>query len=127
MAEPKKLHIPAAFDRVTEYWSPHVAARLNGQEVRLAKIKGPFEWHRHDGVDEAFFVMRGRFSMRFREGAREWAIAMTEGDLLVVPAGAEHMPDADEECWIMLFETAGTRNTGEHESERTRKHLPELC
>ena len=118
----KKINIPAAFNRIPEPWSPHIVAKVNGQEVRLAKIAGSFEWHHHDGVDEVFFVVRGRFTMRFRDKD----VAMEEGDLIVVPAGVEHMPQADEECWIMMFEKAGTSNTGEHESERTKRDLPVL-
>jgi mannose-6-phosphate isomerase-like protein (cupin superfamily) len=118
----RKINIPGAFDRIPEAWSPHVAARLNGQEIRLVKLEGRFDWHSHDGIDEAFFVVRGRFVMRLRDGD----VAMEEGDLLVVPAGVEHMPEAAEECWVMLFEPAGTLNTGERETARTRRDLPEL-
>ncbi len=118
----KKLNIASAFDRIPEAWSPHIAGRVNNQEVRLAKINGAFEWHHHDGVDEAFFVVKGGFTMRFRD--RD--IAMGEGDFLVVPAGVEHMPVAEEECWIMMIEDAGTLNTGENASARTKRDLPEL-
>ncbi len=117
-----KINIPAAFDRIAECWSPHIAARVNGQEVRLAKIEGAFEWHHHDGVDEAFFVVKGAFVMRFRDRDVE----MDEGDFITVPAGVEHMPVADKECWIMLIESAGALNTGEHVSERTKHELPDL-
>lgn len=117
-----KINIPASFDRIPEFWSPHIAGRVNGQDVRLAKIKGAFEWHRHDGVEEAFFVVKGRFVMRFRD--RD--VAMAEGDLLVVPPNTEHMPVAEEECWIMLIETAGELNTGDKVTERTRGALPDL-
>ncbi|MEQ8936745.1 MAG: cupin domain-containing protein, partial [Amphiplicatus sp.] len=78
--------------------------------------------HRHEGVDEAFFVVKGRFTMRLRTGD----VAMEEGDLIVVPAGVEHMPHADEECWIMMVEKAGTLNTGETVTERTKTALPVL-
>ncbi|PQA88849.1 mannose-6-phosphate isomerase [Marinicaulis flavus] len=122
----KKINIPAAFDRIDETWSPHIAARVNGQEVRLAKIDGAFEWHRHDGVEEAFFVVKGGFTMRFRAKDEQWDVAMEEGDFITVPAGVEHMPVAEEECWIMLIESAGALNTGEHVSARTRTDLPEL-
>ncbi len=122
MPTPKKINIPAAFGRITETWSPHIAARVNGQEVRLAKIEGPFEWHRHDGVDEAFFVVKGAFTMKFRDGEVE----MGEGDFLVVPAGVEHMPVAKGECWIMMIEDAGTLNTGEKVTDRSKTDLPEL-
>ncbi len=123
---PKKLNIPAAFDRIEETWSPHIAARVNNQDVRLAKIHGAFEWHHHVDSEEAFFVVKGGFTMRFRDAGRAWDVPMREGDFLVVPIGVEHMPVADEECWIMLIEHADVRNTGEHESERTKHNLPEL-
>lgn len=122
MSEIRKLNIPAAFNRIPEPWSPHIAARVNDQEVRLAKIEGSFDWHHHDGVDELFFVVKGRFVMRFRDND----VAMEEGDLVVVPSGVEHMPVADEECWIMLVENAGTRNTGETVTVRTKAELPVL-
>ncbi len=118
-----KLNIPAAFDQIGEYWSPHVAARVNGQEVRLAKIEGAFDWHAHAGVDEAFFVVRGAFTMRFRD--RD--VAMEEGDFIVVPAGVEHKPDAEKECWILMIESAGTLNTGDRETARTKRDLPHIA
>lgn len=118
----KKLNIPAAFGRIPESWSPHIAARVNSQEVRLAKIHGAFDWHFHDGVDELFFVIKGRFVMRFRESD----VAMEEGDMIVVPANVEHMPVADEECWILLVEDADTRNTGDKVTEKTKTDLPIL-
>ena len=118
----KKINIPAAFDQIAEPWSPHIAARINNQEVRLAKLQGAFEWHAHEDADEAFFVVKGAFTMRFRD----CDVAVGEGELIVVPAGAEHMPVADEECWVMLIENADTVNTGANISERTKTDLPEL-
>ena len=126
MKEIRKLNIPAAFSRIPEPWSPHIAARVNDQEVRLAKIEGSFDWHFHDGVDEMFFVVKGRFKMRFRAEDEQWDVAMEEGDMIVVPANVEHMPVADEECWIMMVEDAGTRNTGDKVTDRTRTSLPIL-
>lgn len=118
----RKINIPKAFDQINDCWSPHIAAEVNGQEVRIAKIDGPFEWHHHDGVDEAFFVVKGAFTMRFRD--RD--VPLSEGDLIVVPAGVEHMPVAEEECWIMMIENAGTLNTGENVTGRTKRDLPVL-
>ncbi|WP_425410181.1 cupin domain-containing protein [Hyphococcus sp.] len=118
----KKINLKKAFDRIEDYWSPHIAANVNGQDIRLAKLKGEFEWHRHDNVEEAFLVMKGGFTMRFRDRDAP----LQEGDLIVVPAGVEHMPVAEEECWVVLIENAGTRNTGEHRSDRTKDDLPAL-
>lgn len=118
----KKINITSAFDKIPEPWSPYIAGRVNNQEVRLAKIEGAFEWHAHDGVEEAFFVVKGAFTMRFRDHDVE----MREGDFLVVPVGVEHMPVAERECWIMMIESAGTINTGANISDRTKRDLPEL-
>ena len=118
----RKLNIPSAYDQISETWSPHIAANVNGQDVRLAKIEGAFEWHHHEGVEEAFFVVKGGFTMRFRDED----VVLTEGDFIVVPAGVEHMPVADEECWIMMIENAGTLNTGENVTERSKANLPVL-
>ncbi len=31
----------------SEHWSPQVVADLNGQQVRLVKLQGAFDWHAH--------------------------------------------------------------------------------
>ncbi|MEM9168436.1 MAG: cupin domain-containing protein [Pseudomonadota bacterium] len=119
----KKLNIPGAYDRISEPWSPAIAARVNGQEVRLAKIEGAFDFHKHDDADEAFFVVKGRFVMEF-PGAED--VPLEEGDLLVVPKGTTHRPVAEAECWIMMIEKAGVLNTGDVVTDRTKTDLPEL-
>ena len=96
----------ALFD---DHWSPRIVAALNGQEVKLAKFIGAFDWHRHSDVDEMFLVIRGGFRMEFRDRSVE----LTEGQMIVVPRGVEHRPVADEECAVMLIETAGLVNTGD--------------
>jgi mannose-6-phosphate isomerase-like protein (cupin superfamily) len=119
----RKINIPAAFDRISETWSPHIVARVNSHEVRLAKIHGEFDWHHHDGIDEMFYVVKGQFVMQFRDHD----VVMAEGDLVVVPAGVEHKPVAEEECWVMLIEDAGAINTGDKVTERTKFDLPSLA
>ena len=118
----KSINIPNSFDRITEYWSPQIAGRVNNAEVRLAKIKGEFDWHKHDEEDEAFFVVRGALSMRLRDRTVE----MAEGDFFVVPRGVEHQPVADEECWIMMIEQIGALNTGDRITDKTKHDLPRL-
>lgn len=106
----------------TAHWTPHVVAELNGQLVKVAKIKGTFDWHHHEHEDELFLVLRGRFRLEFREHSVE----VCEGELVVVPRGVEHRPVADEECHILLFEPAGTLNTGNLINERTRDRLERI-
>jgi mannose-6-phosphate isomerase-like protein (cupin superfamily) len=100
-----------------EQWTPRVIAQLNGQEVKLARLEGPFEWHRHPEADELFLVLGGHLTIELRN---QDEIRLDEGDYCVVPAGMEHRPVAEEgEAQVLLFEPSGTRNTGDHESDRT--------
>jgi mannose-6-phosphate isomerase-like protein (cupin superfamily) len=43
----------------SDYWSPKVVGELNGQQVKVAKLKGEFVWHHHEHEDELFLVMKG--------------------------------------------------------------------
>ncbi|MBL8716718.1 MAG: cupin domain-containing protein [Myxococcales bacterium] len=105
-------------------WNPRVIAALNGQEVKLARLEGPFIWHAHAGADELFLVVQGRFRMELRDRA----IDLTEGQMIVIPRGVEHRPVADEgECAVLLFEPAGVVNTGDAAAEaRTRATLERI-
>ncbi|MCP4833823.1 MAG: cupin domain-containing protein [Phycisphaera sp.] len=103
----------ALFD---DHWSPRIVAALNGQQVKLAKFKGSFEWHAHPDEDEMFLVIHGCFTMHFRDRS----VTLGPGQMIVVPKGVEHRPAADEECAVMLVEPAGLVNTGDAEaSDRT--------
>jgi mannose-6-phosphate isomerase-like protein (cupin superfamily) len=115
----EKVNIAEKFSRISEYWKPYVAAELNGQHVKLDKLKGDFVFHHHENEDEMFLVMKGRFRMEFLD-RHEWIEA---GEFIVVPRGVEHRPVADEECWILLFEPASTLNTGNVRNERTLSQL----
>ena len=114
-----KLNLAEAFGRFSEHWSPRIAAELNGQQVKLVKFKGAFEWHHHEQEDEMFLVHRGSFVMEFRDKQ----IALHAGEFLVVPRGVEHRPVAAEEVEVVLFEPATTLNTGNIENERTVRDL----
>jgi mannose-6-phosphate isomerase-like protein (cupin superfamily) len=91
-----------------DHWSPKIIAELNGQEVKLAKVKGEFVWHSHEDEDEMFFIIKGKLKIEFRDKTVE----LKEGDMIVVPKGVEHRPVADEEVHLMLFEPASTKHTG---------------
>lgn len=98
-----------------EQWSPRVIGALNGQFVKLAKIRGEFVWHAHADEDEFFLVLRGAMTIRLRD--RD--VRLTEGEFFIVPRGVEHCPIAEEECHILLFEPANTAHTGETADART--------
>jgi mannose-6-phosphate isomerase-like protein (cupin superfamily) len=93
----------------SELWSQKKVADLNDYEVKLAKLKGEFVWHSHESTDELFLVISGRLTIQLRDGD----VVLGAGELFVVPRGVEHCPVADEETAILLFEPAGTLNTGD--------------
>lgn len=117
-----KVDLASAFATFTEHWSPRVAAELNGQQVKLVKFQGTFDWHFHEHEDELFLVHRGSFVMEFRDKKVE----LHEGELLVVPRGVEHRPVAEREVEVVLFEPATTLNTGNVRSERTVAELKRI-
>lgn len=110
-----KVSLEEKFSRFDEAWSPRIAAELNGQQVKLVKLRGPFVWHLHEREDELFLVVKGRLRMELRDGVVE----LDPGEFLVVPRGTEHRPVAPGECWVLLFEPATTLNTGNVRDERT--------
>jgi mannose-6-phosphate isomerase-like protein (cupin superfamily) len=110
-----KVNIAEKLSLFSDYWTPRIVAELNGQHVKVVKLKGPFVWHQHAGEDELFLVVRGRLRMEFRDRAVE----LGEGELIVVPRGVEHRPVAEAEVAVLLFEPASTLNTGDVRNERT--------
>ena len=104
-----KVSLSEKFASFSEHWRPKIVGELNGQEVKLAKFKGEFVWHQHENEDEMFLVWRGRMRLEFRDRVVE----LGPGEFLVVPRRVEHRTVADEECEVVLFEPAATRNTGD--------------
>lgn len=113
------VNLAEKLSRVDDHWHPRIVGALNGQHVKVARLLGAFEWHHHDDEDELFLVVRGTLRMELRDGD----VTIGEGEFLIVPRGVEHRPVADAEVHVVLFEPAGTRNTGNVTSERTREHL----
>jgi mannose-6-phosphate isomerase-like protein (cupin superfamily) len=115
----EKVNLSEKFSLIHDHWNPRIAGELNGQQVKLVKFQGPFTWHRHDEEDELFLVIRGSFFMEFRDRQ----IEVSEGEFLIVPKGTDHRPNAPQEVEVLLFEPAGTLNTGNIRNEFTQPTL----
>ncbi len=115
----EKVNLGEKFSQIDNYWTPRIAAELNGQHVKLVKISGAFSWHSHEHEDELFLVVKGSFVMEFRDRH----ITVNQGEFLVVPRGTEHRPHAESEAEVLLFEPAGTLNTGNVKNDFTREEL----
>ena len=114
----EKFNLTDVCGEIPDHWSPRVVAELNGQVVKVAKIKGEFVWHHHEDEDEFFMVLKGHLVLKLPD--RD--VILDEGDAFVVPRGMEHMPVADEEVYILMFEPQSTVNTGNVRNELTILH-----
>jgi mannose-6-phosphate isomerase-like protein (cupin superfamily) len=112
---PDKVVLAEKLAKFSEQWSPRIVGELNGQHVKLVKFQGEFIWHHHAHEDELFLVLAGNFDMHFRDHV----VPLREGEFLIVPRGVEHRPVAEHEVSVLLFEPAGTVNTGNAGGERT--------
>ena len=114
-----KVNLNEKLALFSEHWSPRIVGELNGQHVKLVKLKGEFVWHHHEHEDELFLVLKGSLTIRLRDGD----VVLNEGEFFIVPRGIEHQPVAEEEVHVLLFEPASTLNTGNVRNERTVEHL----
>jgi len=117
-----KVNISEKFNQFKEYWNPKIVGEINDSYVKLAKLKGEFEWHFHEEEDELFLVVKGKLLLKLRD--RD--IHLEEGEFFIVPKGVEHLPIADEEAHVIFIEPRTTLNTGNVQDERTVSDLERL-
>ncbi|MEQ1780762.1 MAG: cupin domain-containing protein [Hyphomonadaceae bacterium] len=117
MQTPKAISISDKFALFSEPWQPKRIGRIDGYDVRLARLQGEFVFHAHADADEFFLVIEGVLRMHFRDHFED----VPAGSLIIVPKGVEHKPEAlTPETKIMLVEKSETVNTGDGPaSERT--------
>ena len=117
-----KVNLTDKFSLFNGFWEPKIAGELNGQYIKLAKFKGGFVWHHHENEDEFFMVIKGHLTIKLRNEDVE----LDEGEFYIIPKGVEHMPVAEEEVHVMLFEPKGTVNTGNAASDKTVDDLEKI-
>ena len=113
---PVKVSLADKFALFDEQWAPRLAARYNGNEVRLAKLEGDFHWHQHDATDELFLVIEGKLEIEFEDRTQ----TLGAGEMIVVPRGTLHCPRAPQgEVKVLIIDAEGTPNTGDEETAYT--------
>jgi mannose-6-phosphate isomerase-like protein (cupin superfamily) len=48
-------------------FSPRTVATYNNNDIMLAKLEGPFRWHKHDETDDFFLVLKGWLDIELRD------------------------------------------------------------
>ena len=121
MKKIESINLMEKFSLFTKQWTPQVIGELNGQYVKICKLKGDFVWHAHKNEDELFMVFKGTLLMDFRDGR---TVKVKEGEILIVPRGVEHRPHTNGEIvFNLLFEPKSTEHTGGEETPLEVKKL----
>lgn len=118
MIEVNGINIGEKFNSFSEYWTPKIVGELNGQFVKLAKLKGEFVWHNHKEEDELFYVYKGKLQIKLKDKI----VNIDQGEFFIIPKGVDHSPYAENECHVILFEPKATAHTGNVEHELTVKN-----
>lgn len=120
--EIRVVNIAEKLEQFKEHWQPKIVGELNDSYVKLVKFQGEFVWHHHDAEDELFLIVKGAMRMRLRGKD----LMVRPGEFVIIPRGVEHMPVADEETHVLLFEPSTTLNTGNVANERTVPKLERI-
>ena len=96
-------------DAVTDRWYNQTLCRVNDSVVRIGVMQGEYHWHKHDDLDEFFYVVEGTFLIDL-EG-RTVELSPRQG--FVVPKGAVHRTRAPARAIILMVEGAGIVPTGD--------------
>ena len=117
----ESINIMKKFSLFNELWTPKIIGELNGQQVKICKLKDDFVWHSHENEDELFMVFKGTLFIDFRDGS---TVEINEGEIIIIPKGVEHRPHTNGDIvFNLLFEPKTTLHTGETETEMTVKEL----
>lgn len=103
------VNLAEKLEMFSDHFKPRTVGQFNGHDLMVAKLKGPFSWHKHDDTDDFFLVLKGQLTIQMRERS----VHLGPGELFVVPKGVEHCPVAEEEVHVLLIEATGTPNTGD--------------
>jgi len=115
----EQVNLQSKLSLFTDYFAPRTVAQFNGHDVMVAKLKGPFQWHKHDDTDDFFLVVSGTLEIELRDRT----MTLQPGELFIVPKGVEHRPVAREEVHILLIEPSGTANTGDAATAAPRQFI----
>lgn len=118
----QKVNIKEKLSKFSEHWSPKIVGEISDCYVKVVKIKGEFVWHKHENEDEMFLVIKGTLVIKLRTED----IILEEGEFFIIPKGIEHMPVAENEVHVLLFEPKTTLNTGNVSNERTVEDLEKI-
>lgn len=103
------VDVPKLVAACTDKWYNQTLCQVNDSVVRLGVMQGEYHWHKHDTLDEFFFVLDGHFLIDLED--RVVDLAPRQG--FVVPKGVTHRTRAPERAVILMVEGADIIPTGD--------------
>ena len=94
---------------VTDRWWNQTLCKVNDSVVRMGVIHGEYHWHKHDDLDEFFYVVDGQLLIDL-EGE---TITLEPKQGYVVPKGVVHRTRALRRTVILMVEGEGIVPTGD--------------
>ena len=104
------LNLDDAFASFDQVWLPHIVAKINDYDVRIARADGDHTWHVHDDTDEFFLVLEGELLLDIEEGE---TVALRPHQGFTVPRGVVHRTRAPRRTSILMVEREGVAPTGD--------------
>ncbi len=96
-------------DSVTDKWFNQTLCKVNDSVVRMGVVEGEYHWHKHDDLDEFFYVVEGEFLIDL-EGS---TVTLLPKQAFVVPKGVLHRTRAPRRCVIIMVEGESIVPTGD--------------
>jgi len=103
------IDVPALVEAVGDRWYNQTLCKVNDSVVRLGVIEGEYHWHKHDDLEEFFFVVEGKLFIDL-DGR---TVELGERQGFVVPKGVSHRTRAPNRAIILMVEGAEIVPTGD--------------
>jgi Mannose-6-phosphate isomerase len=103
------IDLPNIISKVTHPWFNQTLCRVNQSVVRLGVVQGEYHWHKHDELDEFFYVLEGCLVIEL-EGR---TVELKPQQAFVVPRGVQHRTRAPQRTVILMVEGETIVPTGD--------------
>ncbi|PYJ40510.1 MAG: cupin domain-containing protein [Verrucomicrobia bacterium] len=103
------IDLAEVINAVRHPWFNQTLCRVNESVVRLGVVKGEYHWHKHDDLDEFFYVVAGLFIIDLENRTVE--LGPQQG--FVVPRGIRHRTRAPKRTVILMVEGEAIVPTGD--------------
>jgi mannose-6-phosphate isomerase-like protein (cupin superfamily) len=105
----RKVNLKEQAGRLGELFQYLRVGELNDHVLHVLKAeKRTLDFHVHEGSDEMFYCIEGRFQIELDDGL----VDIEEGDFIIIPKGVRHRPVCTGLVKCLLIERAGTLNKG---------------